>query len=195
MDACKDTYKDFQKHYLTQVVGAGWNMGSQMSTDFNHNDNHDPSGREIESHVSRNSPHSNGDHWTISWPWTWKIILKTHRLVSTHVYCSATFLCSLEIEIYEDHLVATQACADFDQIVAGNLSMNITSGQSLPVCHRFCMTVLYLNPDDQHFLKLHLDGQHTVKLHPDQLGLQGDVFALPPSNAGNPMAGHNIVQL
>ena len=58
------------------------------------------------------------------------------------------------------------------------------------------MTVLYLNPDDQHFLKLHLDGQHTVKLHPDdQLGLQGDVFALPPANAGNPMAGHNIVQL
>ena len=67
---------------------------------------------------------------------------KTHRLVSTHAYCSATFLCSLEMEIYEDHLVATQACADFDQLVAGNLSMNITSGQSLPVCHRFYTTVL-----------------------------------------------------
>ena len=58
------------------------------------------------------------------------------------------------------------------------------------------MTVLYLNPDNQHVLILHLDGQHTLKLHPDdQLRLQGDVFALPASDAGNPMAGHNIVQL
>ena len=48
------------------------------------------------------------------------------------------------------------------------------------------MTVLYL----------HLDGQHTLKLHPDtRLKLQGDIFALPASNAGNPLAGHNIIQL
>ena len=100
---------------------------------------------------------------------SWKIIKNSQRyFLKTH------------------HLVATQACADFDQLVAGNLSVNITSGQSLPVCHRFYMTVLYL----------HLDGQHTLKLHPDtRLKLQGDIFALPASNAGNPMAGHNIVQL
>ena len=44
-------------------------MGSQVSTDFNHNDNHDPSGREIESHASTNSSHSDDDHlagWEIS---------------------------------------------------------------------------------------------------------------------------------
>ena len=112
--------------------------------------------------------------------------LEDHLKDSPSGFDPRSLLCYLQIEIYEDHLVATQACADFDQLVAGNLSLNITSGQSLPVCHRFYMTVLYLNFDDQHILKLHPD---------DQLGLQGDVFALPASNAGNPLAGHNIVQL
>ena len=48
------------------------------------------------------------------------------------------------------------------------------------------MTVLYLHTDDQHVLKLHPD---------DHLGHQRDVFALPASNAWDPMAGHNIIQL
>ena len=116
----------------------------------------------------------------------------TNFLFATQAYIALLYfsvpwiLKYIKIILKTNHLVATQACADFDQLVAGNLSLNITSGQNLPVCHRFYMTVLYLHTDDQHVLKLHPD---------DHLGPQGDIFALPASNAGNPMASHNIVQL